>query len=252
MTDDPPPAAVLACVDGSTYTNSVCDYAAWFAGRMDADINLLHVAEGLPLRLHQPPAFLAHCVERLANDGATPSRVQALGGEFAELASATESGLIVMGKRGLSSDTNKRSVGANVEQLVRGSTTPVCFTSKLFLPIRSAVAVLDWKPHHRKAVEFICSHPGLRDLDFDVVVNAPHAVNATPKVQWARSMLSAHDVDVFALDADDAHDALIRYLARRRSDLLLVSREVLLSPPEALLPFGEGDIWSWRTPILIC
>ncbi|MCF8477086.1 MAG: universal stress protein [Pseudolabrys sp.] len=34
---------VLACIDGSVYSHSVCDHAAWAAVRMKASVDLLHV-----------------------------------------------------------------------------------------------------------------------------------------------------------------------------------------------------------------
>ena len=36
---------VIACVDGSSSTRSVCEYAAWVAGKLDAPLALLHVLE---------------------------------------------------------------------------------------------------------------------------------------------------------------------------------------------------------------
>ncbi len=38
-----PRPTILACVDGSLYTDSVCDHAAWASQRLDAPIQLLHV-----------------------------------------------------------------------------------------------------------------------------------------------------------------------------------------------------------------
>jgi nucleotide-binding universal stress UspA family protein len=39
---------LLALVDGSTYSKSVCDHAAWAAARMDAEVDLLHVLDRQP------------------------------------------------------------------------------------------------------------------------------------------------------------------------------------------------------------
>lgn len=36
---------VLACIDGSAYANSVCDHAAWMAGRIEAAVEVLNVVE---------------------------------------------------------------------------------------------------------------------------------------------------------------------------------------------------------------
>jgi nucleotide-binding universal stress UspA family protein len=36
---------VIACVDGSSSTRAVCEYAAWIAGKLDVPLALLHVLE---------------------------------------------------------------------------------------------------------------------------------------------------------------------------------------------------------------
>ncbi|WP_019938626.1 universal stress protein [Bordetella sp. FB-8] len=39
---------VIACIDGATRTPGICDYAIWAAGRLDADLDFLHVTEKTP------------------------------------------------------------------------------------------------------------------------------------------------------------------------------------------------------------
>ncbi|MBE0445177.1 MAG: universal stress protein [Psychrobacter sp.] len=36
---------VLACIDGSAVTESVCDYAAWYASKLNLPVGLLHVSD---------------------------------------------------------------------------------------------------------------------------------------------------------------------------------------------------------------
>ena len=36
---------VLACIDGSSLTEAVCDYVAWIAQRVDAPLKLLHMID---------------------------------------------------------------------------------------------------------------------------------------------------------------------------------------------------------------
>ena len=42
------PSKVLACVDQSTFADSVADYAAWAAERLGAPLELLHVIDRHP------------------------------------------------------------------------------------------------------------------------------------------------------------------------------------------------------------
>ncbi len=34
---------ILACIDGSSYSASVCDYASWVATRLNASVEIVHV-----------------------------------------------------------------------------------------------------------------------------------------------------------------------------------------------------------------
>ena len=36
---------IIACIDGSLGTNTVCDYAAWFSQKLQAPLELLHVID---------------------------------------------------------------------------------------------------------------------------------------------------------------------------------------------------------------
>jgi nucleotide-binding universal stress UspA family protein len=42
---------IIACVDGSSSTRAVCEYAAWVAGKLDVPLALLHVLEKTNNRL---------------------------------------------------------------------------------------------------------------------------------------------------------------------------------------------------------
>lgn len=39
---------IIACIDGIARTPGICDYAIWAAGRLDADLDFLHVTEKAP------------------------------------------------------------------------------------------------------------------------------------------------------------------------------------------------------------
>ena len=36
---------IIACIDGSLATNTVCDYAAWFSDKLNSPLQLLHVID---------------------------------------------------------------------------------------------------------------------------------------------------------------------------------------------------------------
>jgi hypothetical protein len=158
-----------------------------------------------------------------------------------------------MGKRGERSTAERRSLGSSVEAMVRATTTPICLTSKVFLPIHRVLVLLDADMNHHAAVECVASHPRLVALPADVLVVAGPSDEPDAKVEWARGMLDTGRPDVFSLRASGLDEAVARYLDSRGADLILVSRAVIAPGPEVRFQTGEaGSLWGGRTPVLIC
>ena len=182
---------VLACIDGSAYGASVCDHAAWLAGSTDADILVLHVDEETSGRKAVSPggkaakALVATAVERLRDHGASRVDGHVVSGPFVEAASALGAEIIVMGKRGSGGEGDPGGLGRQVEGMIRATETTLCFTSKVHLPVHRALALLDADMSHRRSVEVMQAHPGLRELEADLVVVADPET-AAPKLAWAR------------------------------------------------------------------
>lgn len=245
--------SILACVDGSRYAGAVCDYAAWFSSRMSAPITLLNVGDPARASSSTVPA-LARAVERLAQEGSPAADILSPVGDFApvalDLAGAAD--VLVMGKRGR--DTSAReALGSNVEAMVRGSGRPLCLVSQVYLPISHALVILDGDPEHRRSVEFVSSHHALRNLTMDLVLMSDGRVGADDKVQWARTMLNARSADVFAMSAQDPGEVATRYLENSGFDLLIISKEVLLSGASLQLRRIDAEsLWAKRAPILVC
>ncbi|WP_340645480.1 universal stress protein [Phenylobacterium sp.] len=249
---------VLACIDRSAYSNSVCDHAAWFAGRLGATIRAIHVnegqasvapADGSP----RAEARLQHALDRLHGEGALEATAEEARGQFIDYVSGQATNLIVMGKRGELSHGQRTTLGASVEKVIRATATPVCLTSKIFLPITRALVLLDADMDHRRSVEFLASHPGLADLDMDLVVVQGPDQDASEKLSWARASLLSKEAEAFVLEATDLDDATARYIERAAVDLVIVSRAVLLSDVQTQLQRIEArGVWGIRTPVLVC
>jgi nucleotide-binding universal stress UspA family protein len=249
---------ILACVDASAYLAGVCDYAAWMAGQMDASVEVLHVrearmaapsaeAEGYDDRLVEGEAG-----DRLAQQGLS-AKLHRAGEPLAAAAARLPADVVVMGKRGTASERERRLLGSNVEAMIRATVRPICLTSKVFLPVGHVLVLLDPHLEHRTAVEFIASHPGLNQLDLDLVVARPDHLDAGPKMRWARDLLATSDAEVFPVQAEGLNDAVCRFMADRGADLIVVAREVLLPDPQVKLRhIEEQGLWGWRTPVLVC
>lgn len=181
---------LIALIDGSVYSQSVCDHAAWVAQRTNASVDLLHVLKrhsmtaqsadlsgsiGLGARtalleelaaLDKQKAKLAHKQGRhilddakavLDKAGVRETHTQLRNGDVVETVQEceAEADLIVIGKRGEAADFNKLHLGSNLERIVRASHKPVLVTSRSFKPIERFLIAFDGGESTLKAVQHI-------------------------------------------------------------------------------------------------
>jgi hypothetical protein len=251
-------ADVLACIDGSGYAGSVCDHAGWFASDPDVGVEVLQVIEpgdGLLAveALDAADANLRMAVERLRDEGVGPITFARVAGGFVDLASSRPSDIIVMGKRGDLSEARRRQLGSSVAPMLRAAAVPVCLVPKVFLPIHRALVLLDDDLMRRAAIEFATSQPRLSVLPQDVLVVSGADGPAEAKVELARSLLGEAGGDVFSIRADGLDAAVAHYMEDRAADLVVVSRAVIATDPQASLQRIEArGLWGTRTPIVIC
>jgi nucleotide-binding universal stress UspA family protein len=191
---------ILACIDGSTYAQSVCDHAAWAAGRTAASIDLLHVlgrrdtaSASVDLSgsldadaretlladlaaLDQQKAKLAQQRGRLILDGAqarlkeaTLSEVTAKlrHGDVVEAVEELEAdaSLIVMGKRGEAADFATLHLGSNLERVARATKRPLLVASRAFRPIGRFLIAFDGGQSIAKAIQHMVVDRLLRGLE---------------------------------------------------------------------------------------
>ena len=255
-------ADVLACIDHSAYANGVCDHAAWFASDPDVGVEVLHVeasSDAAPdtqvgggPREASTRRLVDRSVARLREEGVGPLSSASLAGPFVEVATQRGAAVIVMGKHGEGSAKQRHSLGSNVEAMVHATSTPICLTSKLFLPIHRALVLLDADMSHRTALEFVVSQARLSALPTDIVVVAAPGEDPDPKVTWARSALGEPRGNVLSLVAEGLDDGVAQYMEAGAADLVVVSRAVVTPAPETRLNrIEERGLWGNRTPVLI-
>ncbi|MDF1721737.1 MAG: universal stress protein [Minwuia sp.] len=181
---------LLALIDGSVYSQSVCDHAAWVAERTDASVEFLHVLGRR--NTSSAPADLSgsinvdakeHLLEELANlDQQQAKLTQQRGRVLLEDAKArlTAAGvarvtgklrhgdlienlqdceadvdLVMIGKRGEGADFARLHLGSNLERVVRASKKPIMVTSRAFKPVNSLLIAFDGGESAMKAVRHI-------------------------------------------------------------------------------------------------
>jgi nucleotide-binding universal stress UspA family protein len=199
---------ILACIDGSRYTASVCEHTAWAAMRMDASVELLHVHDRQPTEgmefdlsgslgaseqeslleeltaLDEERGRLAQRRGRLVLEEAR-SRVISAGvadvttrqrhGVFVDTVTEMETtaDLVVIGKRGVSAKSASPHLGGNLERVVRASQKPVLVAPRAFQPIRRFLIAYDGGRSVTRGIEYISQSPLLKDVDCKLLMVGP-------------------------------------------------------------------------------
>lgn len=222
---------LIALVDGSTYSQSVCDHAAWVARGKNASVEVVHVlgrregvAEtnlsgniGLGARtalleelaeLDATKAKLAQKRGRAILDDAK-ARIEAAGvkevscklrnGDLVEtlLELEKDADLVIVGKRGEAADFAKLHLGSNLERVVRASKKPVLVTSRAFQPIREFLIAFDGGVSAQKAVDHIARSELFAGLKCHLLTVGADTPETKRNIEGAAALLrgAGYDVD---------------------------------------------------------
>lgn len=204
---------IVALLDGSGYSESVCDHAAWAAQGLGIPVEMTHVigrrdesadprnlsgniglgartqllnelaeldAQKARLARKRGQAILEDAVARVQASGAEAvSRLRM--GDLLEALSDIEDGtrLIVVGKRGEAADFAKLHLGSNLERVIRAARINVLVANRAFRPLSRMLVAYDGGPSIVKGIDRIIASPLLRRMQVHLLtVGAP-----TPEVK---------------------------------------------------------------------
>ena len=183
---------LIALIDGSGYSQSVCDLTRWVAERTDASIDLMHVLgrrsvgsepadlsgnlklgartallkeladldeQKNKLELKRGRLLLEEAKTGLEDAGLANVGTKLRHGDLIESIAEFENDadLIVVGKRGEAADFAKMHLGSNLERVVRAAKKPVLVASRAFEPINKFLIAFDGGESVMKAVRHIAS-----------------------------------------------------------------------------------------------
>jgi nucleotide-binding universal stress UspA family protein len=192
---------ILICTDGSQYSRVCCEYGAWLAQKVGAEIELLYVTD---LRQFEVPLI----ADLSGSLGIQP--YQAVLGQLQELEKKkakvilddavnifneastvecktthrtgllvdcigdceSEPDIILLGKRGENADFASEHLGSTMERVVRASSKPCLVTSRTFQPIHKVLLAYDGGDSCMRAVRFLASSPVFQGLELHIVIVA--------------------------------------------------------------------------------
>ncbi|MET4100603.1 nucleotide-binding universal stress UspA family protein [Roseovarius sp. MBR-78] len=220
---------IIALVDGSIYSESVCHHAAWIATRTEAPVELIHVlgrrdapekqdlsgairlgartqlmeeladldAQRAKLVSHRGRAILEDARTIVDQDGVTDITTRLRHGDVVEAISEIEEDarVILIGKRGEAADFAKGHLGSNLERIVRAANRPVFVASRAFQPITSVLVAYDGGSSSMKAVDHIARSSLFAGLGVTVVTVGSETPAIKKGLADAQALLKAAGIE---------------------------------------------------------
>lgn len=223
---------ILACIDASSYADSVCDYAAWASRRLEMPVELLHVVQradavaarndlsgaiGLGvktslmeelveleasqsrLEVEKGRALLAAGEKRLREADAFDVRTLHRHGGIVEtiLEREEDAQVVVMGKRGAGHEFAADHIGSKIERVVRASARPVLVASRKFAEPRNVVIAYDASPAAERALVRLAELPSYSGMPVHIVMaDTDYAAHREALEKAAARISDGRDVTV--------------------------------------------------------
>lgn len=223
---------LIALVDGSLYSESVCDHAIWLATRLDASVEVLHVlgrretgsapsknlsgnitlgartalleelaeldAQRAKLAQKRGRAILEDARTRIESGGVTAVTTRLRIEDIVETTTATDADIVLLGKRGEAADFAKLHLGSNLERIVRATPKPIFIAARAFKPINRFLIAYDGGTSSLKAVDHVARSPLFAGLDCRLLTVGANTPEMQKRQGDALAILKAGGIEASA------------------------------------------------------
>ncbi|NYS61625.1 universal stress protein [Vreelandella salicampi] len=250
---------VMAAIDGSQFSENVCDYAAWASLAMDAPLTFVHVVDNhseVPedanlsgnLRLgareklmkelsdldeqrakinrEQGKLMLEAAKQRAIDDGVAEPATRQRNGTLVETLVELEKGvrLLVVGKRGETADQASGHLGSNLERVVREMHRPILMVpSAAYKVPEKVIMAFDGSKTARKGVEMLAKSPLFKGVVCHVVIVGADTGENRSQLEWALTTLrdAGHEAEG-AIRAGEVEATLHAYEKENGIDMMVM------------------------------
>lgn len=247
---------IIALVDGSIYSESVCEHAAWISQRTEAPVEIIHVlgrreapekldlsgsirlgartqlmeelaeldAQRAKLVSHRGRAILEDARAILDKTGVNEITTRLRHGDIVEAISEIEADarVIVIGKRGEAADFAKGHLGSNLERIVRAAHRPIFVAARAFKPIEKVLVAYDGGTSAMKAVDHIARSPLFRGLAIEVITVGADTADLRKGLEDAKALLKAAGIAAGARIVEGRPDDVLGKLVEAEGFDMLV------------------------------
>ncbi len=248
---------ILACIDGSTVTESICGYAAWYADRLSLPVGLLNIIEvpasvrrdlsgtiGVDSRqvLLQELSEIDERRAKVANnysDALVQDAKSYIDKHFnvpvdiyqrhSKLLPAIEhfsdmNRAIVMGRRGEDHKNSRINIGSQIETVARASNVPILICSEPFKEPSSYMIAFDASKTAIKVIKRIAKSEVLKKLQGHLVMVGNHDATSKNSLSAAAAELleAGYNISCHHLPQGDAVNGLLTFQLENRIDIMVI------------------------------
>ncbi len=245
---------VLACIDGSSVSKSVCDYASWISSRINRPLKLVHTIEqnhnaavsdytgaiGLgsqqdlleelteveqsraSLLIKKGQLMLNAAKERVVEKGIETVETYQHHGSLAESLVELEDDIRVMviGIRGKQHEEQNKGIGHQLESVIRLMHKPILVVNKAYTQPKNAMLAYDGSVACKKALQMVASSQLFKNIPCHIVHVGS---NGEALLNDAVNVLQQAGVEVSGVQLDGpVEEVLANYQLENDIDLTLM------------------------------
>lgn len=279
---------VLACIDGAKLSEAVCDYAAWFAKRVEAPLKLLNTIDhhqemastsdlsgnlGVDsrdqlleditdfehskgkLRIQQGKAILQTAKERVEEQGIsnpiTCLQHSSLIESVVELEKDTC--VLVIGARGKVHEDQPDQIGAKLESMIRSLHIPILISYEAFKAPQTIMIAYDGGEAADKAVDMVASSPLYKGLICHLVCVSNNDKTGELLNNAADKLRQAGDINVVTANLKGkAEQELCEYQLNANIDMMIMGAFSHTRLRDLLLgSFTVKMLFNTKKPLLL-
>ncbi len=250
---------VVACIDGATLTEAICDYAAWISQRLGIPLKLLHTIDHHPetagktdmsgaiglgsqehlleeithlehqhskLKLQKGKLLLQAAKERAQQAGVSdPLCNQRHGGLIESLIELEDQiRVLVLGLRGRIHDNQSNQIGAKLEVIIRSLHRPILIVNEAFTTPQRIMIAYDGSKAADKAIEMVAASPLYKGLNCHLVcVNKNEATATKLFEQASKKLMTAGGIELISAKLQgNAAQELCQYQQQHNIDMTIM------------------------------
>jgi nucleotide-binding universal stress UspA family protein len=248
---------VMAAIDGSTFSEGVCGYAAWASLALGAPLTFLHVVDNHPqiaeadlsgniglgarerlleelsqleekrarVAQEQDRLMLKAAKERAIADGVAEPACRQRNGTLVETLEELQGDmrLLVIGKRGETAHQAVDHLGSNLERVVRTLHRPILMVPASFEAPKKVMLAFDGSQTTRKGVEMLAKSPLFAGIPVHVVIVGAETGDNRSQLDWALKTLNeAGHAAEGVIRAGEVEATLRAYQEEQGIDLLVM------------------------------